>query len=92
MFFHALLPNPHPPHPLSSCPLSLSPLHQFIEVKGEQRVVAVWHDLRDVTRPEKELREAKEAAEAASQAKSSFLANISHEIRTPMNGEREGVS
>jgi len=39
--------------------------------------------VNDLTRTE---RQAREAAESANLAKSEFLANMSHEIRTPMNG------
>ncbi|HYL09890.1 MAG TPA: PAS domain S-box protein, partial [Candidatus Acidoferrales bacterium] len=46
---------------------------------------ALYQDITERKKKEKELQEAKEAAESASRAKSEFLANMSHEIRTPLN-------
>src|SRR5262249_20574736 len=53
---------------------------------GLRGAVAVFRDVTERKRAERELREAKESAEAANKAKSAFLANMSHEVRTPMNG------
>jgi signal transduction histidine kinase/DNA-binding response OmpR family regulator len=48
--------------------------------------VAVYVDISDLKRRERELDMLRREAEAANRAKSVFLANMSHEIRTPLNG------
>jgi len=46
---------------------------------------AVFHDLTQFKKSERELREARRLAERTANAKADLLARISHEIRTPLN-------
>jgi PAS domain S-box-containing protein len=48
--------------------------------------VAVFDDMTEVKRNERELREARDLAQAGDRAKGQFLATMSHEVRTPLNG------
>ncbi|MFC5427362.1 ATP-binding protein [Paraburkholderia denitrificans] len=53
--------------------------------KGIDVLVAVFIDVTERRRLQRELNAALEAADSANQAKSAFLAAMSHEIRTPLN-------
>jgi len=54
-------------------------------VEGEYvGYLAIYVDITERKKAEKELRQAKEAAEAARAAMSEFVANASHELRTPL--------
>lgn len=48
--------------------------------------VAVFDDVTEIKRNERELREARDLAQAGDRAKGQFLATMSHEVRTPLNG------
>ena len=52
---------------------------------GKQLEILVQKRTAELSKSQKDLKEALIAAESASSAKSAFLANMSHEIRTPMN-------
>ena len=53
--------------------------------KGIDVLVAVFIDVTERRRLQRELNAALQAADSANQAKSAFLAAMSHEIRTPLN-------
>ena len=52
---------------------------QFLLMGRETGTLAMYHDISELVRAQRE-------AEESNRAKSEFLANMSHEIRTPMNG------
>ena len=51
---------------------------------GDVEGYAMFVDITEQKRRERELKESKEAAEKENRMKSTFLANMSHEIRTPL--------
>jgi signal transduction histidine kinase/DNA-binding response OmpR family regulator len=48
-------------------------------------VVAVYTDISDLIRRQRDLEAARREADIANQSKSAFLASMSHELRTPLN-------
>jgi TMAO reductase system sensor TorS len=64
---------------LESSRAALEESHHSLEVKVEERTLALEQSTAEAVRLARH-------AKLASQAKSEFLANMSHEIRTPMNG------
>lgn len=66
---------------------------EAIELEGSSFVVAIFRDITERIKREKqiqkqneELKFAKQKIEESDALKSAFLSNLSHEIRTPMNG------
>jgi PAS domain S-box-containing protein len=57
-----------------------------VELDGRECRIALYDDVTERNRVERELAIARDRAVEASNMKSAFLANMSHEIRTPMNG------
>jgi signal transduction histidine kinase len=47
-------------------------------------LLAIWRDITDRTRIERDLERARAAAERAGRANDEFLATVSHELRTPL--------